>query len=305
MTYNPNLEAILDTPEIRELKKQDFSIQREIFGKISIGNIAQLPKVDVNETDISLNNGSTLRLYKPNQKSDKALLFIHGGGWCLGSINTYDHVCRYLCDNGKFNVFSLDYSLAPEHPFPTAVNQSLDAYDWLYANTSKFDFNADNIFVMGDSAGVNLVTIICHERQANMPKAQVLIYPAVDLYTKYDSHDKFGEYKYNLNTEWCEKFLNAYVKGDDTNKELLKNPQISPLFYENTTQPDTLIIAATHDMLIDGIYTYEQKLKSQNVHVETHYDEEMFHGFITTVGLVPFKNAEVALDKAIKFINER
>ena len=303
MTYNPNLEAILDTPELRELKKQDFSIQREVFGKASIERIAQLLKVDVDETDISLNNGSTLRLYKPNQKSDKALLFIHGGGWCIGSINTYDHVCRYLCDNGKFNVFSLDYSLAPEHPFPTAVNQSLYAYDWLYNNATKFDFNAENIFVMGDSAGGNLVTIICHEKQTNMPKAQVLIYPATDMYTNYDSHIKFGKYKYHLDAQWCDKFLNAYV--GDISLEELKNPQISPLFYENTDQPDTLIISATHDMLIDGILAYDQKLRSQSVHVETHYDKEMFHGFITTVGLVPFKNAEVALDKAIKFINER
>jgi pimeloyl-[acyl-carrier protein] methyl ester esterase len=102
-----------------------------------------------------------------------------------------------LCDNGKFNIFSLEYSLAPEHPFPAAVNQSLDAYDWLDENANNFNFKAENIFVMGDSAGGNLVTIICHERQNNMPKAQVLVYPYVDMYTKYDSQIKFDEYKYH------------------------------------------------------------------------------------------------------------
>jgi acetyl esterase/lipase len=303
MTYNPNLEAILDTPKIRELKKQDFAIQREVFGKSSIESIAQLPKVDVEETDINLDNGTRLRHYKPNQESDKALLFIHGGGWCVGSIDTYDHVCRYLCDNGKFNVFSLDYRLAPEHKFPVAVNDCFDAYDWLYANASNFGFKAENIFVMGDSAGGNFATIICHERQQNMPKAQILVYPATDMYTKYNSQVKFDEHKYHLNMKWCENFLNAYVAYAESNIETLKNPQISPIFYENIAQPDTLIIAATHDILIDSIYAYEKKLKSQNVHVEIHYDNEMFHGFIITVGLLPFKNAEVALDKAIKFIN--
>ncbi len=305
MTYNPNLEALLDTPEIRELKKQDFAIQRKLFGQKAIDAISQLPKVYVKETDITFDNNSTLRHYKPNQDSYKALLFIHGGGGCVGSIDTYDHLCRYLCDNGKFNVFSLDYSLAPEHPYPTAVNQSLDAYDWLHKNASKYCINVDNIFVMGDSSGGGLVAMICNERQTTMPKAQILIYPAVDIYSKYESHDKFGGYKYHLNTEWCEKFLHSYVKGCDTNKKLLRNPQVSPLFYENTAQPDTMIIAATHDVLIDGIYVYEQKLKNQSIHVETHYDNEMYHGFITTVGLAPFKNAEVALDKAIKFINTR
>lgn len=303
MSYNPNLAAMLDTPEIRALKKQDFIVQREVFDKTAIANIAQLPKSDIQETDIELANKTTLRHYKPNQPSDKALLFIHGGGWCIGSIDTYDHVCRYLCNNGKFNVFSLEYSLAPEYPFPAAVKQSFEAYDWLYSNASKFNFKANNIFVMGDSAGGNLATIICHERQTNMPKAQILVYPAVDMHTKYESHTKFDEYKYHLNAAWSDKFLKAYITDEDINN--LKNPQISPLFYENTRQPDTFIIAATHDVLIDSIRAYEQKLKAQNINVETHYDKEMFHGFISTVGLTSFNNAEIALDKAIKFINIR
>ncbi|QIV94574.1 pimeloyl-ACP methyl ester esterase BioJ [Allofrancisella frigidaquae] len=305
MPYHPMLEKILDTPEIRELKKQDLRIQREVFSKNVIQLINQTPKPNIVEKDIKLENQTTLRHYQPKISSDKAVLFIHGGGWCLGSIDTYDNVCRYLCDNGDFHVFSLEYGLAPEEKYPIAVEHSLYAYDWLYENAMQFTIDPKNIFVMGDSAGGNLSTIICHERQDNIPKAQILVYPAVDMYTKYNSIKKFDAHKYHLTSQWCEMFLKAYIDDISKNFHKLKDPQLSPIFYENTKQPDTLIIAATHDILVDSIYAYEAKLKTQGILVETHYDEEMFHGFISTVGISPLNNAKIALDKAIKFIQTR
>lgn len=306
MTYHPALEAMLDTPEIRQIKKLEFPEQRKIFAELSKEQLKNIPKSNIKIKDIELKQDVTIRHYKPLKNiSDKAIFFIHGGGWCVGSIDTYDHICRYLCDNSDLNVFSLEYRVAPEAPFPAAVNDSLEAYDWLYTNAENFGVNNKNIFVMGDSAGGNLATIVCHERQDTMPKAQILVYPAVDMYSEYESQTKYGEYKYHLNLEWSAKFLHAYVEGSKQNREILKNPQISPLFYKNNKQPDTMIIAATHDVLIDGIYAYEKKLKEEGVMVETHYDPEMFHGFIGTVGLVPFQNAVIALNKAIDFINKR
>ncbi|MFC4891716.1 pimeloyl-ACP methyl ester esterase BioJ [Pseudofrancisella aestuarii] len=301
MSYHPALAELFDNPEMRHLKKLDLRIQREEFKKLSLAAMENLKKPNIKEEDIRLENDTILRHYQSKKPSNKAVLFIHGGGWALNSIDTYDHICRYLCDNGDFDIFSLEYGLAPEHKYPTAVNQSLYAYDWLYENAKKFSFAKENIFVMGDSAGGNLATIICHERQDNMPKAQILVYPAADMYTQYESIKKFGEHKYHLTSEWCELFLNAYLE----NKRQLKEPTCSPIFYKNTKQPDTLIIAATHDMLIDGIYAYEKKLKDEGVYVETHYDNEMYHGFISMIGMAPFENPKIALDKAIKFINER
>jgi len=307
MSYHPSLEGILDTPEIRRIKELTIPQQREIFYNLSVEQIKRLPKPDISETNIKLENDTTLRHYQPkNSESDKSVLFIHGGGWCLGSIDTYDNVCRYLCDQANINIFSLEYGLAPEHRFPTAVNHSLFAYDWLYENASKYGLADDKIFVMGDSAGGNLVSIICHERQENMPKAQILIYPAVDMYTIYNSNAKFNKYKYHLTTKWAGKLIASYL-GEEimSNHENLINPPISPLFYENTKQPDTLIIAATHDILVDGIYEYEKKLKNEGVHVETHYDNEMYHGFVGSIGILPLENPKTALDKAIAFIDKR
>jgi len=302
MSYHPALEAILDTPELRKIKKLPLQKQREIFREYSLELLKEVTKsVDISKEDIKLENNTILRHYKPNMDSNKAILFIHGGGWSLGSIDTYDNVCQYLCSNGNFNVFSLEYGLAPEHKYPAAVNQSLYSYDWLYENAKKLNFNKDNIFVMGDSAGGNFATIICNERQENIPKAQILIYPAVDMFTQYESNTKFDKPKYHLTSEWCKMFLDAYI----TSNKQLKEPTCSPIFYENTKQPDTLIIAVTHDILIDGIYAYEQKLKSENVIVETHYDDEMFHGFISTIDISPLPNAKIALDKVINYINKR
>ena len=306
MSYHPSLEATLDTPELRELKKQDFTVQRETFGKLSIDQINRLPIPEViTEKDIKLSNQTILRHYKPKQNSDKAVLFIHGGGWCIGSIDTYDHVCRYLCENDRFNIFSLDYRLAPEYPFPAALDDSLQAYDFLYNNSKEYGINPQKIFVMGDSAGGNLATIICHERQNNIPKAQILIYPSVDKFTKYKSYQKFDQPKYHLNLEWCYNFIRAYIPDSVNNKKILKNSKRSPIFYQNTKQSDTLIIAVTHDILIDGIYAYEKKLRAEGVAVETHYDDEMFHGFINTIGILPLENSAIALNQAITFINKR
>ena len=306
MPYHRNLAALLDTPEIRRIKKLDLIEQREIFTNLSVKKIKRLQRPNIIEEDIKLENNTILRHYQPKKASDKAVLFIHGGGWCLGSINTYDHVCRYLCDQGNLNIFSLEYGLAPEQKYPAAVEHALYAYDWLYQNNNKFNIAAENIFVMGDSAGGNLVSIICHERQENIPKAQILVYPAVDMYTKYDSNKKFDEHKYHLTMEWCEMFIKAYL-GDEILSEpkKLRQPSISPLFYQATKQPDTLIIAATHDILIDSIYAYEKKLKQQGTLVETHYDDEMFHGFMSILGITPLENPKIALDKVIKFINQR
>ncbi|QLE78420.1 pimeloyl-ACP methyl ester esterase BioJ [Francisella sp. Scap27] len=306
MTYHPSLEAILDTLEIRQIKNLPFPQQREIFEKITMEQIQNIPKSDITTKDIALDKDVFIRHYKPTSKSsNKAIFFIHGGGWCVSSVDTYDNVCRYLCDNSSLDVFSLEYRLAPEAPFPAAVEDSLKGYDWLYANAKNFDVDHKEIFIMGDSAGGNLATIVCHERQQTMPKAQILVYPATDKYTSYKSHKKYDAYKYHLNMKWSKKFINAYVPQAKGDREFFKNPQISPLFYKDTKQPDTLLIAATHDILIDGIYAYENKLRSEGVTVETHYDDEMFHGFIGSIGLSPLKNAEVALNKAIDFINQR
>lgn len=306
MPYHPSLEKMLDTPEVRKIKKLDLREQRDIFGSLSIEQIKRIPRPDIIEEDIKLENDTVLRHYKSKNPNGKALFFIHGGGWCLSSIDTYDHVCRYLCNQGNFDIFSLEYGLAPEHKYPAAVEHALFAYDWLYKNIDKFDINSENIFAMGDSAGGNLVTIICHERQQNMPKAQILFYPAVDMYTKYESIRKFDEYKYHLTAEWCEMFLKAYL-GEEimSQPKKLKQPTISPLFYEASEQPDTLIVSATHDILIDGVYAYEKKLKDQGTLVETHYDDEMYHGFMTLIGISPLPNAEIALNKTIEFINKR
>ncbi|MED7788547.1 pimeloyl-ACP methyl ester esterase BioJ [Francisella sp. 19X1-34] len=306
MSYHPSLEAILDTPELRRIKKLDLREQREIFKSLSIEQIKKIPRPDIIEEDIQLENNTKLRHYKPKKSNDKALFFIHGGGWCLSSIDIYDNVCRYLCDQGSFSIFSLEYGLAPEYKYPIAVEHALFAYDWLYQNISNFNIDPKNIFVMGDSAGGNLATIICHKRQQNIPRAQILFYPVTDVYTKYKSYEKFDQHKYGLTNDIFQMFLEAYLGDKIMNQsEKLKEPTISPLFYKSTKQPDTLIIAATHDILIDGIYAYEEKLKNQGTLVETHYDDEMFHGFMRTIGISPLPNAKIALDKAIEFINKK
>ena len=302
MSYHHSLESILDTPEIRKIKKLPLPKQREFFKKSLEEAFKKLPKSNTQEQDIFLENNSFLRHYKPIKPTNKTILFIHGGGWSVGCVDSYGNVCRYLCENGQFNVFSLEYSLAPEYKFPIGVNQALYAYDWLCNNADNLNICKDNIIVMGDSAGGTFATVICNENQKNLPKAQILIYPSVDMYNNYKSHNKFDKPKYHLTMEWSNLFREAYLPNLQDEK-LLKNPKVSPIFYENTKQPNTMIIAVTHDILIDSIFAYENKLKNENVNVQTYYDYEMFHGFISTIGISPLPNAKIALEKIINYIN--
>ncbi|MDE5037598.1 pimeloyl-ACP methyl ester esterase BioJ, partial [Francisella tularensis subsp. holarctica] len=86
---------------MRRIKKLYLTQQREIFTSLSVEQLNRLPRPDILEEYIKLENNTILRHYQPKKSSNKDVLFIHGGGWCLGSISTYDHVCRYLCDQGK------------------------------------------------------------------------------------------------------------------------------------------------------------------------------------------------------------
>ena len=112
MPYHPSLEKMLDTPEIRKIKKLDLREQRENFKSLSISQIKRIPRTDILEEDIKLENNTVLRHYKSKKP------------------------------NGK----------APEHKYPTAVEHALFAYDWLYQNISNFNIDPQNIFVMGDIA---------------------------------------------------------------------------------------------------------------------------------------------------------
>ncbi|MBK2125393.1 alpha/beta hydrolase [Fangia hongkongensis] len=302
MTYHPHIEALIDTPEIRKIKSMPIADQRAFFKEKSEEYLKTLPKLGIEKTDIKF-DFITIRHYAPRKKSDAAIFFIHGGGWCLGSIESYDHICEYLSFHGDIHVFSLEYRLSPEWAFPCAVEDSLTGYKWLLKNAHQYDIDASRIVIMGDSAGGNLATVVCHElmnTEYSLPCAEVLIYPAPDLLNKYESHQRFNDHKYHLTADWMGLFEKSYAQNSIDNE----NPKCSPILYSSHKGlPPTLVIAATHDVLIDSINAYMKDLKRDNVEVISYYDESMFHGFIGLLGF--FEESEKALKVILKYTHKQ
>src|SRR3990170_7855439 len=138
-----------------------------------------------------------LRAYRPIlDETLPALVFFHGGGWTIGDLDTHDVVCRQLAIGARCAVFSVDYRLAPEHPFPAAVADCFSATRFVFDHAEKLKIDPDRIAVGGDSAGGNLaavVALMARDKGGPPLACQLLIYPATDQRCGHPSHERNGE----------------------------------------------------------------------------------------------------------------
>ncbi|HSA66452.1 MAG TPA: alpha/beta hydrolase, partial [Methyloceanibacter sp.] len=141
-----------------------------------------------------------IRRYLPagaGSSGGAAILFAHGGGCVLGDLETHDTLCRTLCHDTRAAVLSLDYRLAPEHPFPAAVEDTAAALEWLSHEAGELGFDRERIAVAGDSAGAGLVAVALHETKGRLAapvRAQALIYPALDLRGRLPSRKDLADH---------------------------------------------------------------------------------------------------------------
>jgi acetyl esterase len=219
------------------------------------------------------------------QETLPVLVFFHGGGYVIGSPQSHDAACRHICLEAECMVISVDYRLAPEHPFPAAVDDAWAVTKWVSANAESLGGDASRLAVGGDSAGANLSAVVCHlARAEGGPRIdfQLLIYPGTDMTCQFPSHKKFGE-GYRLTSSLIKWFLDHYL-GDSTDRTI---PTASPLFAEDFTGlPPALVISAGYDPLQDEDRAYADKLIAAGVDVRYSHYEGMMHGFITMPGLL-------------------
>lgn len=230
-----------------------------------------------------------VRIYYPTRKSLKGhhpvTIFLHGGGFVKGSVEEYHMMVSKLARITGNIVVSVDYRLAPEFPFPAAINDCYAVLSWVQENSAKIGADKNRISVMGDSAGGNIATVLtlmCRDRHGPQPQCQVLIYPGVTFVdTLYPSRLYFGksnDMDYVLNEEFLRKVKSQYM-GEETNSRL---PYLSPL--EADLSPDlapALIITAECDPIRDGGRLYAEKMRSSGIptiHVEY---SGMIHGFMS------------------------
>lgn len=229
-----------------------------------------------------------LRLYTPTsrlrEEAIPTLLFIHGGGMVYGGEHaTHDAAIRFLAENSGVQVLSVDYRLAPEHPYPAGLDDCKAAYAWLVANAAVVNADVDRLAVGGDSAGgyFSAATAIYAAAQGLPMKFQLLIYPCTDFVEKSESRRMFNE-GFFLTEKFMRQAEEAYLGGADPS-----DPDISLL--RRTDFPPGVapayVITAGFDPLRDEGEAYVRLLADHGVEVRHHRYESMIHGFFNMVGV--------------------
>ena len=240
-----------------------------------------------------------VRIYWPigyaHDKSAKAaLVFFHGGGWVLGNLDAYDHLCHALANAGDCVVVSVDYRLAPEHRFPAAAEDSYAATVWTAQHADELGIDSRRIAVGGDSAGGNLAAVVSlmdRDRGTSLVAYQVLIYPITDRNFELPSYRENGD-GYFLTTERMVWFWNRYLNDDGE----AANPYAAPLQAESLEGlPPAYLMTAEFDPLRSEGDAYADRLDSAGVAVEKELYDGQIHGFIRRIDL--YDRATVAINR--------
>jgi acetyl esterase len=211
---------------------------------------------------------------EPGEKP--TLLYLHGGGFVVGDLETHDPPCRILCRHAGVDVLSVEYRKAPEHPFPGYVDDARRAYEWAAERSER-------VVVGGDSAGGNLAATLALEYD---PELALLIYPVTDMTTVRESHRLFGK-GFFLTDEFRDWYAGHFM-GDGDPADPLRSPLRSPHLKDSAP---VLLILAGFDPLRDEGLAYGAALKAAGVPVTTRLFPGLIHSFIHAIGASPSSRA--------------
>ena len=254
---------------------------RELMGRLA--QVRGLGDGETEEADITISGPGgalSIRVYTPYGEEGlmPAIVYFHGGGFVLGNLDSHGHVCRALARDAASVVFSVDYRLAPEHPFPAAIDDAYAALQWVASNALEFNVDVEKIAVAGDSAGANLAAVSAIRARDNAgPKLcfQLLVYPPADV-----AHESISRAEnangYFLTREMINWFYKLYLSdGVDAN-----HPWVSLLNADNLSNlPKTFVITAEYDPLRDEGEAFAKKLGEAGGSVDIVRFDGAIHGF--------------------------
>ena len=232
------------------------------------------------------NGAIPIRIYTPAGQAPRGcLVFFHGGGFVIGSIETHDAMCRMIANASGTVIASVDYRLAPEHKYPAAAEDAYAATCWIAEQSRRLDLDPKRIAVGGDSAGGNLAavtTMMARERGGPALAFQLLLYPVTDAYLDTTSYGQYAE-GYLLTRAAMAWFWEHYL-NDAAERE---HPYASPLRAEDLSGlPPALVITAECDPLCDEGEAYARRLEAAGVPVTLTRYSGMIHGFIRRAKLL-------------------
>jgi acetyl esterase len=222
------------------------------------------------------------RLYTPDglATGSPLLIFYHGGGWVTGGLETHDNLCRFLAREAGVRVLAADYRLAPEHPFPAAVDDAAEVLRYAVAKAEDLGVDASRIALGGDSAGGNLAAVTAHGAEVDITFL-LLFYPGVDASVRRRSREIFGN-GFFLTDEKMDWFLDQYSAGGQDRHD----PRLSIMLAEDLSNlPPTYIATAGYDPLRDEGEAFAERLAAEGVPVVLRRHEGLFHGFANVLGV--------------------
>lgn len=293
-----------DDATIVERREKRARLQTSRIGRALFGRIDSRCSTENLWVDLGAEGGgepmTRLRVYAPSSRASAplpAVVMFHGGGWVQGDPEQNDWVASRIAVRTPCVVASVAYRLAPEHPFPAAVDDCWAALCWVMKHATDLGVDPACVRVMGDSAGGNLAAVVALlAREANVSvRAQVLVYPSVEMIDEYDSERRHAIAPV-LTSAGMRAFARIYLAGADGTR-----PTASPLrAASHAGLAPALIQTAGHDPLLDNGRLYAERLAAAGVPVTYTCYGDCLHGFLSLPGVSP--SASTALDEVVAFV---
>jgi acetyl esterase len=238
------------------------------------------PGPDLDEVRDVMVGSLPARLYRPSAAPVPLVVYLHGGGWTIGGVDSFDRLCRRVADGSGAAVLFLDYRLAPEHPWPAAVDDTVAALRWVAQRPPDLGRVTGRVAVAGDSAGGTLVALACirlrDEESGLLPDLQVLVYANTDLADEHPSMRTKGS-GFGLDVEAIRFFNRQWVpdasQWTDPAVSPLRTPDLSGL-------PAAVVVTAEHDPLRDQAEAFARRLADAVVEVELRREPGLIHNFM-------------------------
>lgn len=293
MPLDPQVEQILywaqraATPLFEQI---GAPAARALYAKTVLTlDIAPRPMHEIQDHEVPLpGRAIRIRQYAPRPYGwaapMPALLYLHGGGFTIGSVDTHDRICRMLAADADCMVFSVDYRLAPEHPFPAAVDDAFDSLAWLFAHAGSLGVDATRVAVGGDSAGGTLAAATAiHARDVGHALVlQLLIYPGTSGGQGTESHRRLAR-GYLLDSDVIRWFFGNYVRSEVERNDWRFAPLNAPSL---ARVAPAWIALAEYDPLVDEGIDYAERLRTAGIAVDCTVYQGMIHAFFQHAGFV-------------------
>ncbi len=278
MPLHPQAQALIDLTVQLGLPAIDSGTPQQARDARAARQLPSTERVhEIHEVDAG---GVPARLYRPSDTPGLGLLvYIHGGGWVIGDLESHDNVCRALANRSGHAVLSVDYRLAPEHPFPAGLGDCIQATRWAHANATELGCDPQRVAIGGDSAGANLAAVVANIGPVPL-RFQLLVYPITDCRRGSDSYVDNAN-GYFLTASAMGWFVDHYLAGGEGSPN---DPRVSPLLADDValrSAPPALVITAEFDPLRDEGDQYAARLADLGVTTSHVRFSGMIHGFFS------------------------